>query len=154
MAGRDEISTAPVPGGNPFDTPHAQSLNHSIPQASRSQSRAPSRAESAILSRDGSAVALATGTQQPKKEKYFRSRRIKKGEVQKPWLDKKDPREKWVTIIPILGIIAGCMVAAALIWDGLRTVTNHTYCDVLYEDFSYGWNDDIWSKEVEVGGFG
>lgn len=85
---------------------------------------------------------------------YFRSRRVRKGEVQRPWLDKKDPKEKWVTIIPIIGLLIGCTVAGLLVWDGLRTVVTNQYRLVLDEDFSKGLDDRIWTKEVEVGGFG
>jgi hypothetical protein len=84
---------------------------------------------------------------------YFRSRRINKDEIEQAWLDKKDPREKWVTIIPIIGFCLGLAVAALLIWMGLWTVVDHNYCLVLDEDFSF-WNDKVWTKEVEVGGYG
>lgn len=86
--------------------------------------------------------------------RYFRSRRVRKGEVEKPWLSKKDPREKWVTIIPVFGIVIGLVLAGLLVYDGLRTVVNHKYCVVLDEDFSSGFNPHVWTKEAEVGGFG
>jgi hypothetical protein len=86
---------------------------------------------------------------------YFHSRRIGKGEVPRPWLDKKDPREKWVTIIPLIGLFLGLAVSGFLIWEGLQTVQQHVYCPVLIqEDFSRGLDPKIWTKEVEVGGFG
>ncbi|TKA49805.1 hypothetical protein B0A49_13696 [Cryomyces minteri] len=88
-------------------------------------------------------------------QRYFHSRRVKKGEVEKPWLERKDPREKWVTIIPIIGIVVGLAVSGFLIYDGLKTVVNHVYCPVLDENFSSGTLDPkIWTKEAEVGGFG
>ncbi|KAF2810496.1 glucan endo-1,3-beta-D-glucosidase [Mytilinidion resinicola] len=87
-------------------------------------------------------------------QQYFHSRRIKKGSVEKPWLDRKDSREKWVTIIPLIGIFVGLAISGILIWDGLRSVVNHKYCEVLIEDFSGGLNKAIWTREVEVGGFG
>jgi hypothetical protein len=79
---------------------------------------------------------------------------VKKGTVERPWLDKKDPKEKWVTIIPLLGIFAGLAITALLIWDGLRSVVNHKYCPVLNEQWINGFDDKIWTKEVELGGFG
>lgn len=79
---------------------------------------------------------------------------MKKGEVEKPWTKVKDPREKWVTIIPLIGLFVGLAISGFLIWDGLRTVVNHTYCPVLDEDFSKGLDSKIWLKEAEVGGFG
>lgn len=66
----------------------------------------------------------------------------------------KDPREKWVTIIPMIGLLIGLAIAGFLVWDGLRTVVNHKYCPVYVDDFSQGFDSKIWTKEVEVGGFG
>lgn len=86
--------------------------------------------------------------------RYFHSRRVKKGEVERPWTKYKDPREKWVTIIPLIGLFVGVAIAGFLIWDGLRTVVKHSYCSVLDEDFSNGLNSKIWQKEAEVGGYG
>lgn len=86
---------------------------------------------------------------------YFHSRRIKKGEVERPWLNKKDPRDKWITIIPICGLLLGMMLSGLLIYDGLQTVSKHTYCPVLLESFgSRNLDPEVWTKEVEVGGFG
>lgn len=119
--------TLTVPKPNPFSSPYG--------------SAPPSRA------------ASTTGFQhQP--PNYFHSRRIKKGEIERPWLDKKDPREKWVTIIPVLGILLGIAVSAFLIYDGLQTVQTHSYCSIYEDDFSGGLNSKVWTKEVEVGGFG
>ncbi|CCF34135.1 beta-1,3-glucan-binding protein [Colletotrichum higginsianum] len=88
-------------------------------------------------------------------QRYFHSRRIRKEDVEKPWLDKSDPKEKWVTIIPIVGIFIGLAVSGFLVWDGIRSVVKHKYCPVLMEDFASGSLDsNVWTKEVEVGGFG
>lgn len=85
---------------------------------------------------------------------YFRSRRVRKGEVEKPWMKRKDPKEKWVTIIPMIGIALGVAIAGFLVYDGLMTVVTNSYKLVLDEDFSGGLNSKIWTKEVETGGFG
>ncbi|KAI6854920.1 putative beta-1,3-glucan-binding protein, partial [Hortaea werneckii] len=82
------------------------------------------------------------------------SRRIKKGELERPWMEKKDPKEKWVTIIPIIGILVGLGLTGFLIYDGLQSVSNLNYCPVLDDDFSNGFNNKVWTKEVEVGGYG
>jgi hypothetical protein len=119
-------------GVNPFDTP----LN------SQPSSCYPSTRPSVDLSRRGRVPA------------YFRSRRIEKGKIEKPWLSNKDPREKWTTIIPLIGVFFGLAVFGLLIYDGLHSVVDHTYCSVLDEDFSSGLNSHIWTKEVEVGGYG
>ena len=126
----DLVTEAPL-GQNPFMSPFSTRPN-STPASS-------------------SAVDL---NQQVLSQRYFHSRRIKKGEVEKPWLDKKDPREKWVTIIPIIGIVIGLGIAGFLVWDGMRTVVNHEYCPVLTEDWKNGIDPKIWTKEVELGGFG
>ncbi|KAH8661985.1 putative beta-1,3-glucan-binding protein [Xylariales sp. PMI_506] len=86
--------------------------------------------------------------------RYFRSRRVCKGEIEKPWLNKKDPKEKWVTILPIIGIFLGLGISGFLVWDGIRSVINHKYCLVFEDDFSNGFNTALWNKEVQVGGFG
>lgn len=59
-----------------------------------------------------------------------------------------------MTIIPVLGILLGLAVSAFLIWDGLKTVQRHVYCPVFEDDFSKGWRESVWTREVEVGGFG
>jgi len=125
----EEINHAAAP--NPFASPFASTRASSI--------------------RGASAVDLH---QHDINSRYFHSRRVKKGEVERPWLDKKDPREKWVTIIPLIGIGLGLAIAGFLIYDGLSSVVNHNYCPVLDEDWSRGFNTDVWTKEAQVGGFG
>jgi hypothetical protein len=103
----------------------------------------------------GSSSGLGQRVDEKEAQPYFHSRRVAKGEVEKPWLAKKDPKEKWVTIFPIIGIIVGLGLSGFLIWDGLRTVVHHKYCPVMNEDFGSGALDmGVWTKEVEVGGFG
>lgn len=109
--------------------------------------------QSPLDSRPASSTALNLHQQQ-QQQRYFHSRRVKKGEIERPWLDKKDPKEKWVTIIPLIGLAIGFAFAAFLIYDGLKTVITHEYCPVLLEDFSNGLDSNIWTKEAEVGGFG
>ncbi|CAL8574808.1 hypothetical protein XPA_000758 [Xanthoria parietina] len=133
-AAHDFITPMPKgqgPGTNPFSSPFASGR--------------------ASVNASSSALNIHHGAQQ---SKYFHSRRVKKGEIERPWLDKKDPREKWVTIIPLIGLGLGFAFAAFLIYDGLKTVVKHDYCPVLDEDFSRGWDDSVWTKESEVGGFG
>lgn len=156
----DRIAAGPpIPHShdNPFGTPQSttpcdsRSPYGSMP-GSRTASRAGSRSGSQSWSRGGS--ASSTGVFHPSGERYFRSRRVQKGSLERPWMDRKDPKEKWVTIIPCLGIVLGLIISGILIWDGLRTVSNFKYCQVLDENFSRGWNDKLWTKEVEVGGYG
>lgn len=136
-----EVDNDHIEPHNPFATPGAATPNTLSPRGSHQNSRS--------VSRDGSSTGYRGGND----SNYFRSRRVKKGDVEKPWLDKKDPREKWVTIIPIIGLAVGLIVTGILIWDGIRGVAVHKYCQILSDDFS-SWNDTLWTKEVEVGGYG
>lgn len=77
-----------------------------------------------------------------------------KGDIEKPWLEKKDPKEKWVTILPIIGILIGLGISGFLVWDGIRNVVHHKYCPVLDDSFDGGFNTNVWTKEAQVGGFG
>lgn len=54
----------------------------------------------------------------------------------------------------MIGMFIGLSLAALLIYDGLRVVINQEYCPVLDEDFSRGFDTNVWTKEAEVGGFG
>lgn len=88
-------------------------------------------------------------------QRYFHSRRVKPGDVEKPWAKNVDPKEKWVTILPLLGIALGFAISGLLIWDGIRSVVKHQYCLVYEDDFSSGvLNEKIWEREVQLGGFG
>jgi len=86
---------------------------------------------------------------------YFRSRRTGDGPIEKPWLENKDPRRKWASIFPLIGLFIGFCIAAVLIWDGLRTVETHQYCLIMDDNFSGAALDsDIWTKEAQVDGYG
>jgi hypothetical protein len=141
-----------APYRNPFadraDSAASQrSLNEPAnPFASPYASRAPSTFDL------GSAVG--SGRFDEKLHRYFHSRRVKKEEIEQPWLNKKDPKEKWVTILPLIGIFVGLAISGFLIYDGLSSVVKHQYCELLMEDFSRGLDPKIWQQEVQVGGFG
>lgn len=59
-----------------------------------------------------------------------------------------------MTIIPLIGLLLGLGIAGYLVYDGIRSVVHHKYCLVMSDDFSGGFNTNIWTKEAEVGGFG
>lgn len=139
----DDINT-PNPFATPAHTDGAQTPNNEANGYSLPTSRAPSDAEG-----NGSTSSY---NYFPRGE-YFRSRRVKKGEVERPWIGKKDPREKWVTIIPLVGLFLGFCITGVLVWDGVRSVATHKYCEVFSDDFS-SWNSKVWTKEVELGGYG
>lgn len=106
---------------------------------------------SRLTSRNSSALQLA---KERESHRYFRSRRVNKDDVQQPWKANKDPREKWVSIIPIIGFALGIFLAGFLIFDGLQSIVNHQYELVLDEDWSNGINKAVWQMESNVGGFG
>ncbi|EXJ84344.1 hypothetical protein A1O3_05011 [Capronia epimyces CBS 606.96] len=87
---------------------------------------------------------------------YFRSRRVRDGERDTSWLQQnKDPRQKWLSIIPLAGLFLGFCVAGVYIYLGYRSVPVNSYCLVYEDDFSAPHlNKDVWLQEVQVGGFG
>jgi hypothetical protein len=132
-AWKSQEGTEPLPRANPFATP---------------QDSAPNTAPG---SRFPSSVALHHSTAP---SVYFKSRRVRKGEQERPWLKHKDPKEKWVWILPTIGIVIGLGLTALQVWAGLQRISKHSYCQILDEDWSGGFNEQIWTREVEVGGFG
>lgn len=140
--GPDSTNIAP-PRNDSFETSNPPTSNANSLRSSNPDFRASQALSS----------GFSSGYRIPPRGDYFRSRRVKKGEVERPWLDKKDPREKWVTILPVTGFLVGLAITGILIWDGIRSVAVHDYCEVFSEDFS-SWNSEVWTKEVEVGGFG
>lgn len=91
----------------------------------------------------------------PGRARYFHSRRVRKDEVIKPWVkEPRDPAEKLIEIIPLIGLLIGICIAGLLIWDGLRNVVEHKYCPVLVEDMTTSVSNGIWHAEETIGGFG
>jgi len=88
--------------------------------------------------------------------KYFRSRRIRKDDAgHEPPTFKKDPKEKWLCIIPMLGLFTGIAITGVMIYLKIGRLATYNYCPVLDDDFSSGvLNKNIWQAENEVGGYG
>ncbi|KAJ1336113.1 gram-negative bacteria-binding protein 1 [Microdochium nivale] len=160
----DHRPTSPSEKSNPFedassvgDLSRRQTAIDVTPQ-DPFQSPAISRPASSFFSGSvgdsyqGSGRSTAAGN--PAVPRYFHSRRVKKEDIEKPWLDKKDPKEKWVTILPCIGIALGLAISGFLVWDGINSVVKNNYCVVLDDNFSGGLNRDVWTQEVQVGGFG
>ena len=143
LDGDDEIASMPATPG-PY------------PYYNNGPSSAPLSAVNSVANFKSGAAGTSSGFALHSNEpKYFHSRRVQKGNVEKPWTERKDKKEKWVKWVPVVGIVIGFAVAGVLIWDGMRSVTNNNYCPVYTDDFKSGTlNPDIWTKEVEVGGFG
>lgn len=78
-----------------------------------------------------------------------------KGEVrEKPWLKGKSRRRlRNLSWIFCAGIALGCVSIALQVWAAWRSVTNFDYCEVLIDEFDT-FREDIWTREVQVGGFG
>ncbi|WWD18620.1 hypothetical protein CI109_103073 [Kwoniella shandongensis] len=87
--------------------------------------------------------------------KPFQSTRLK-GEIYKPWLEKRDPALRWARWITIGSIIMGFAIAAVICWDGYRSVPSlGKVCSVLEDDFSSGSiSPDRWQHEVRLDGYG
>lgn len=83
----------------------------------------------------------------------FRSRRITQPQL-KPWISEKESKKRAVAMIPFLGFFVGMAVGCYLIYTGYAGVAKHDWCLVLDEDWSNGIDDSIWTREVNLGGFG
>jgi hypothetical protein len=83
----------------------------------------------------------------------FKSRLAGSEGIDKPWLKEKDPREKWVTILPLIGVMIGCGLAGFLGYSGWASVETHKFC-LVYQDNFDNFNPDAWQHEIQVGGFG
>jgi hypothetical protein len=107
---------------------------------------------------NGSTHTSTSRTFQPlDKPGYFKSRWIEsRTEIEQTWLyEKRDPREKLQTILPMCGFLIGLCIAGFLIWEGYHSVSRNLYCPVMVDDFSSGrLNETMWSTEIEVGGHG
>ena len=92
----------------------------------------------------------------PGRPRYFKTRLLKdKNAIEKPWAERRrSTREKLQSSVPVIGIFSGLCLAAFFIWHGYRSVSANLYCPVLDEDFSNGLDPRVWTKEIEVGGFG
>ncbi|KAK9451882.1 concanavalin A-like lectin/glucanase domain-containing protein [Limtongia smithiae] len=86
----------------------------------------------------------------------FKSRRIPQGYIsEKPWINDRQHGDRILLIITIITCVIGCGIMGVLIWSGISSVTNYKYCLVMEDDFSSGTIDtDLWTQEVELGGFG
>ncbi|KAH8886395.1 concanavalin A-like lectin/glucanase [Thozetella sp. PMI_491] len=146
---RPGTPTSDLLGRNPFnDGAESQASHRTAPNPFASPSA--SRPASSF----GSSSAIGGGRYDAPGQRFFHSRRVKKDEVEKPWTKNVDPKEKWVTILPVIGILIGLAISGFLVWDGIHSVVKHNYCLVLADDFSGGLNEDVWTKEVQLGGFG
>jgi hypothetical protein len=101
-----------------------------------------------------SGISSARELSNIQRNKYYHSRRIRKDDGYVPQKFKKDPKEKWLWIVPLCGLLVGLGISGVLVYLTVN-FKSYKYCPVLDEDFSSGQlNPRVWTKEVEVGGFG
>lgn len=112
--------------------------------------------EGAPKSASASSSGLSLERELPnvQRPRYYHSRRIRKDRDEGPPKFKKQPGERLLWIIPMIGLIWGLAFSGFIIYSSISG-NSYNYCPVLNEDFSSGvLNPRIWTKEVEVGGFG
>ncbi|KAL3423123.1 glucan -beta-glucosidase [Phlyctema vagabunda] len=108
-----------------------------------------SRVGSTIGARSGFQYAEVPGTG------YFRSRRVPKAEAVPLPVRRPKGRENLLWIMPAAGLFLGICISGLLVYLKIQSISRQTYCPVLDEDFSSGTLDpSIWTKEMEVGGYG
>jgi hypothetical protein len=135
LTGTPDITPVAAPAGN---------LSEKVHESKSTKSKQFSKGKQAV----GSGFHYG-----PVPGQYFRSRRVKPKDVQMPWLDKPHPRQKWGTILPLIGFGLGLIVVAIMIWDGFRVIGRHKYCEIYHDNFT-SFNESVWTKEVELGGYG
>ncbi|KAK9366093.1 concanavalin A-like lectin/glucanase domain-containing protein [Lipomyces kononenkoae] len=88
--------------------------------------------------------------------RHFVSRRLPLGySAEKPWLKDQSHAERISSWIIIVSFILGLGIIGVLTWVGTTQIINYKYCTVLEDTFSEGFlNTTIWSREVQLGGFG
>jgi len=132
---------------------------HSKPIQSQAQSI--NVANSFTLAREPSSGSLSGASsaawyQSTPGVQYFHSRRVQRNENPQPVRKfAKDEKEKWLWIIPLCGLILGITITGLLIYLKIGGTKTYKFCPVLSDGFSSGeLNSKVWTKEVEVGGYG
>ncbi|KAF2752328.1 glycoside hydrolase family 16 protein [Sporormia fimetaria CBS 119925] len=83
----------------------------------------------------------------------FKTARLVTGEFdEKPWAV-KHPRLKWERSIFYGSIGVGVAIGAIICYQAYASVTNHSYCLVLEDNFQK-IDDSVWSFEIQRGGYG
>lgn len=116
------------------DDPTSSSSTTTTPQLERTHRRGLST-RSATSARSRADVLSAAG-----RVKRRPKERVK---IDKPWLEKKDPAEKWLTIIPLTGIALALAISALICYLGIASIPNIKYCLVLDDEFNI-FNLNTW----------
>lgn len=74
--------------------------------------------------------------------------------IEKPWLKSKTRRRlKYLDWIFGVGVFVGIGIIGMQVYFAWASVTNFDYCEVLVDNFET-FREDVWTREVQVGGFG
>lgn len=85
----------------------------------------------------------------------FKSRRIEPGTTENPWLSqKKSAVGKRISLIPIAGLIMGLIIVGIYGYTGWKSYDTVPFCEYWEEDFSEGLDTKIWTRQVQLDGFG
>ncbi|KAH7381818.1 concanavalin A-like lectin/glucanase domain-containing protein [Cadophora sp. MPI-SDFR-AT-0126] len=142
-----EISSSPKVGS---DTASVKSRAVSV--RSRAVSTTSKRRTTASFFRFGTAPPSVIDSIPPRPQRRFKSARLI-GEYEKPWKETPVKRRKWDYYIfwggCTLGLVAGAFMCY-LAWSG---VPDNQYCLILEDDFKT-INSDVWTHEIQRGGYG
>ncbi|KAJ8100761.1 concanavalin A-like lectin/glucanase domain-containing protein [Lipomyces tetrasporus] len=88
--------------------------------------------------------------------RHFVSRRLPVGySAEKPWLTSQARAEKLSSWIVIVSFVLGLALIGILTWVGTTEIQNYNYCTVLEDYFDKAHlNTTVWTRDVQVGGFG
>lgn len=74
--------------------------------------------------------------------------------IEKPWLQSKSRKKlRYLNWIFCAGIVLGLAIIGVQVYFAYISITNFDYCEVLIDEFET-FRGDIWTREVQVGGFG
>jgi len=131
---------------------HTLSRPPSSYSARSTQSDKSDRTETSSLQQ----AQVLTSSNTRKHNKPFESQLLVEGtEIEKPWLLVPDPRVRvswWITVVIAL---LGVLLSGALIYFGAKGVPNvGNVCLILDEQWENGLDSSIWTREVNMDGFG
>ncbi|KAH8697859.1 putative gram-negative bacteria binding protein [Talaromyces proteolyticus] len=131
---------------NPFSDSKAPSAVPSVVPSSASSAHQVSIQDSVVYSRD------STYARAPLKRRF--KSYLLTGEYERPWLDDKRLKRTRMNNYIIYGfLVAGLAVSGYINYHATAEVPKHSYCLILDDTFST-LDTSVWTREVQVGGFG
>lgn len=74
--------------------------------------------------------------------------------IEKPWLNDLSVKKLWrFNLMFCIAFVLGLGIIAAQVYFAYKSITNHDYAEVLIENFEI-FNESVWTREVQIGGFG